>query len=153
MKKFLVAAGLEVAGWFVSFSILHSSPPPYTSKRINKAVELLAAGQPIYYAQIPAPATDAHAKGKEMASTYADYITYEMEHGAFSIANLREFMRGLVDAGPTKSGRPSLGCRPAAEAGQHQAHEAARGLPRSRIINAVAGIRVGTIEPLPNIQQ
>jgi 4-hydroxy-2-oxoheptanedioate aldolase len=27
-----------------------------------------------------------------------------MEHGAFSIPNLREFMRGLVDGGPTKSG-------------------------------------------------
>jgi 4-hydroxy-2-oxoheptanedioate aldolase len=104
MKKLAVVAGLAVAGWFVSLSILHSSPPPYTPKRINKAVELLAAGQPIYYAQISAPTTDAYAKGKEMSSTYADYITYEMEHGTFSIANLREFMRGLVDAGPTKSG-------------------------------------------------
>ena len=104
MKKFAVVASLAAAGWFVSLSILHSSPPPYTPKRINKAVELLAAGQPIYYAQTSAPITGAYERGKEMASTYADYITYEMEHGSFSIPNLREFMRGLVDAGPTKSG-------------------------------------------------
>jgi 4-hydroxy-2-oxoheptanedioate aldolase len=104
MKKYVVVAGLAVAGWFASFSVLHSSPPPYTPKRINKVIELLAAGQPAYYAQIPAPATGAYEKGKEMAQTYADYITYEMEHGAFSIPNLREFMRGLVDGGPTKSG-------------------------------------------------
>jgi 4-hydroxy-2-oxoheptanedioate aldolase len=104
MKKFAVVAGLAVAAWFVSLSVLHSSPPPYTPKRINKAVELLAAGQPIYYTQLAAPAAGAYERGKEMAQTYADYITYEMEHGSFSIANLREFMRGLVDGGPTKSG-------------------------------------------------
>ena len=39
-----------------------------------------------------------------MAQTPSDYINYEMEHGAFDMSALREFMRGLVDGGPTKSG-------------------------------------------------
>ena len=30
---------------------------------------------------------------------------YELEHGAFGMTRLREFMRGLVDGGPTPSGR------------------------------------------------
>ncbi len=69
-------------------------------KRINKAIELLEQGQPIYY-------TGGHGgfdEGVKMAQTWADYITYEMEHGAFDVTQLREFMRGLVKGGPTKSG-------------------------------------------------
>jgi len=69
-------------------------------KRVNKAIELLEQGQPIYY-------TGAHGgfeEGVKMAQTYADYITYEMEHGPYDVPRLAEFMRGLVKGGPTKSG-------------------------------------------------
>ncbi len=69
-------------------------------KRVNKAVELLEQGQPIYY-------TGGHGgfeEGVKMAQTYADYITYEMEHGPYDVPRLAEFMRGLVKGGPTKSG-------------------------------------------------
>ena len=70
-------------------------------KRINRAIELLEQGQPVYY-------TGAHdvsyEGGKAMAHTWADYIALEMEHGAFDMRGLGEFMRGLVDGGPTRSG-------------------------------------------------
>ncbi|MCB9384672.1 MAG: hypothetical protein H6509_08655 [Bryobacterales bacterium] len=69
-------------------------------KRINKAIELLEAKQPIYY-------TGGHGgydEGKALAQTHADYINYEMEHGALDFTALRAFMKGLVDGGPTKSG-------------------------------------------------
>jgi len=58
-----------------------------------------------------------------MAATKADYINYEMEHGAFDMKELRDFMRGLVDGGPTLTGHrtpavivtlPILGKDPAA---------------------------------------
>jgi 4-hydroxy-2-oxoheptanedioate aldolase len=93
-----------------------SAPKP---KRINRAIELLEAGQPIYY-------TGGHGgyeEGKKMAATKADYINYEMEHGAFDMKELRDFMRGLVDGGPTRTGHrtpavivtlPILGKDPAA---------------------------------------
>src|SRR5690242_2326602 len=45
-----------------------------------------------------------HAQGKEDAPTWADYINIGMEHGAFDMAGLAEYMRGLVDGGPTRSG-------------------------------------------------
>lgn len=72
----------------------------YKPKRINRAVELLASGQPVYY-------TGGHGgyeEGKKMAGTWADYSNYEMEHGTLDFAALRAFMRGLVDGGPTRSG-------------------------------------------------
>ena len=88
-------------------------------KRINRAIELLEAGQPIYYTG----GRGGYDEGKMMAATKADYINYEMEHGAFDMKELRDFMRGLVDAGPTRTGHrtpavivtlPILGKDPAA---------------------------------------
>ena len=71
------------------------------ARRINKAVELLAQGQPIYYTS----AEDrGYEGGRAAAQTWADYINYEMEHGPFDVSRLLEFMRGLVDGGPTASG-------------------------------------------------
>jgi 4-hydroxy-2-oxoheptanedioate aldolase len=69
-------------------------------KRINRAIELLEAGQPIYYAG----GRGGYEEGRKMAATKADYINYEMEHGTFDMKELRDFMRGLVDAGPTRTG-------------------------------------------------
>jgi 4-hydroxy-2-oxoheptanedioate aldolase len=70
-------------------------------KRINKVIELLEQGQPIY-SQGTRDLT--YENGKKMAKTWADYIGVEMEHGAFDMAALGEFMRGLADGGPTSSG-------------------------------------------------
>ena len=70
-------------------------------KRINRVIELLEQGQPIYNAG----AHDlSYENGKAMASTWADYIGVEMEHGSFDMTALDAFMRGLVDGGPTPSG-------------------------------------------------
>jgi 4-hydroxy-2-oxoheptanedioate aldolase len=71
-----------------------------TPKRINRAIELLEQGQPVYYTN----GRGGYEEGKKLAQTPSDYINYEMEHGAFDMTALREFMRGLVDGGPTKSG-------------------------------------------------
>ena len=73
----------------------------YQPTRISKAVELLERDQPIYYTQVDGGGYD---QGKELAQTWADYITYNMEHSPFNVDDLRAFMRGLVDGGPTRSG-------------------------------------------------
>jgi 4-hydroxy-2-oxoheptanedioate aldolase len=78
-----------------------SSTPTNTGKRINRAIEVLKSGQPVYYLQVSGGGYD---DGKKAAATKADYILYDMEHGAFDIMELRGFMRGLVDAGPTRTG-------------------------------------------------
>ena len=77
-----------------------------TPKRINRAIELLSQGQPIYYTggHDGIAGTNAFEAGKKMAQTWADYINYDMEHAPFDVAALSEFMRGLVAGGPTKSG-------------------------------------------------
>ncbi len=85
--------------------------PAYKPKRINRAVELLADGQPIYYTGshtgTPGGAGDAAAsfeQGKKDAQTYADYISYDMEHAPYDIVGLTAYMKGLVAGGPTRSG-------------------------------------------------
>ena len=77
-------------------------------KRINKCIELLEAGQPIYYKS----GYGGYEEGKKMAQTWADYIVYNMEHKPLDFLQLREFMKGLVDGGPTPSGHrtPAVIC-------------------------------------------
>jgi 4-hydroxy-2-oxoheptanedioate aldolase len=77
----------------------------YKPRRVNKAIELWEDGQPIYYGIWGVgPGVDPYSQGVKMAGTYLDAINVEMEHGALDFSALREFMRGLVDGGPTASG-------------------------------------------------
>ena len=73
-------------------------------KRINRAIELLEQDQAIYYEGQHTGHVLTHAQGKQDAKTWADYINVGMEHGSFDMAGLAEYMRGLVDGGPTNSG-------------------------------------------------
>src|SRR5438128_7847007 len=73
-------------------------------KRINRAIELLEQGQPIFYTGAHSGVELTYEAGRAMARTWADYINVGMEHGAFDMAGLDNFMRGLVDGGPTNSG-------------------------------------------------
>ena len=72
-----------------------------TGKHVNRVIDMWLKNQPVYYAQISG---GGYEEGKKMAATKADYITYEMEHGPLDFKELREFMRGLVEAGPTRTG-------------------------------------------------
>src|SRR4030042_1460468 len=69
-------------------------------RRINKCIELLEDGQPIYYAET----YGGYEEGKAMAKTWADYIGYNMEHKPLYFGLLQELVEGLVDGGPTPSG-------------------------------------------------
>jgi 4-hydroxy-2-oxoheptanedioate aldolase len=75
-----------------------------TPKRINKAIDLLSHGQPIYYTGSHEGLGANYEAGVRMAQTWADYINFDMEHAPFDVTALSEFMRGLASAGPTKSG-------------------------------------------------
>jgi 4-hydroxy-2-oxoheptanedioate aldolase len=97
MRRIFVAVlALSAAAFPIAAQNKEESKP----KRINKAIEILDQGQPVYYTG----GRGGYDEGKKMAQTYADYINYEMEHGALDFTALRNFMRGLVDGGPTKSG-------------------------------------------------
>jgi 4-hydroxy-2-oxoheptanedioate aldolase len=77
------------------------------ASRINRAVELLAQDQAIYYVGGHSGHLLTYSQGREDAQTWADYINVGMEHGSFDMAGLAEYMRGLVDGGPTRSGHPT----------------------------------------------
>ena len=73
-------------------------------KRINRCVELLEQDQAIYYDGAHSGHVLTQAQGGIDAGTWADYMNVGMEHGAFDMAGLAEYVRGMVDAGPTRSG-------------------------------------------------
>ena len=83
-------------------SLLAQGPPKPT--HINRAIELLEAGQPVYYTGSHNGTEGTFEAGKADAQTYADYISYDMEHAPFDVKGLAEYMKGLVAGGPTKSG-------------------------------------------------
>ena len=92
------------------------------ARRINRSIELRIDDQPIYYAgghtgpdwtfhtRSPGTLTAGHSpilsyeQGKTDAGTWADFINVGFEHGAFDLAGLDDYLRGMVDAGPTRSG-------------------------------------------------
>lgn len=73
-------------------------------KRVNRAIELLQIDQPIYYTGGHTGHILTYAQGLQDAKTWADYINVGMEHGAFDMAGLDAYMKGLIDGGPTASG-------------------------------------------------
>src|SRR6202790_3910090 len=82
-------------------AIVAQTPKP---SRINRAIELLAEGQPIYYTGSHSGTAGTFEQGLKDAQTYADYISYDMEHAPFDVRGLAEYMRGLAKGGPTRSG-------------------------------------------------
>ena len=74
------------------------------ASRINRAIELLAEGQAIYYVGAHTGHVLTAAQGIDDAKTWADYINVGMEHGAFDMTGLAAYLKGLVDGGPTRSG-------------------------------------------------
>ncbi|MEN9633067.1 MAG: hypothetical protein RL077_1471 [Verrucomicrobiota bacterium] len=98
MKSLLIAL-LLVVGTAVHAAEKSATTPPKPT-RVNKAIELLAAGQPVYYDYGRGGAEE----GKEAAKTWADVLMYDLEGSALDFTRLRAFMKGLADAGPTPSG-------------------------------------------------
>jgi 4-hydroxy-2-oxoheptanedioate aldolase len=72
--------------------------------RINRAIELLQQDQAIYYVGGHSGHVLTREQGRADALTWADYINVGMEHGAFDMTGLGEYMQGLVEGGPTRSG-------------------------------------------------
>jgi 4-hydroxy-2-oxoheptanedioate aldolase len=95
----IVAAAIAL-----SFSVASLVAQPPKPKRINRAIELLEQGQPIYYTGSHEGTEGSFQQGVKDAQTWADYISYDMEHAPFDVKGLADYMRGLAEGGPTKSG-------------------------------------------------
>src|SRR5580692_12737314 len=87
----------------VFFATMTSADAP-KPKRINLAIELLEQGQPVYYTGSHSGTEGTYEQGVKDSQTYADYISYDMEHAPFDVKGLSDYMRGLAAGGPTKSG-------------------------------------------------
>ena len=74
------------------------------ANRVNRAIELLEQGQPIYYSGAHTGHVLTRDQGREDAALWSDYINVGMEHGSFNMDGLDSYMQGLVEGGPTVSG-------------------------------------------------
>jgi hypothetical protein len=91
--------------WARTLPQISTADPNYKPRRINKAIELWEDNQVVYYnVYMPSGAPDGYEEGKRMVKTYCDAINYEMENGSLDFSNLRNFMQGMADGGPTPSG-------------------------------------------------
>lgn len=72
-----------------------------TIARINRAIERLEQGRPIFFTGVKALGFES---GQRHASTWADYLCIDLEHLPFDMAGLSAFMDGLIAGGPTVSG-------------------------------------------------
>jgi hypothetical protein len=77
------------------------------ASRINRAIELLEQNQAIYYDGPHSGHLLTYGQGRRDTATWADYMNVGMEHGAFDMTGLAEYMRGMVTEGPTRSGHPT----------------------------------------------
>jgi len=88
----------------VAAAPLTAADPPKPT-RINRAIESLSKGQSIYYfTEGRGGSQGGFKEGLRLSQTWAELIIYEMEFGAYDVSELREFMAGLVQGGPTPSG-------------------------------------------------
>ena len=72
--------------------------------RINRAIELLAQDQPIYYSGGHTGHVLTREQGREDAHIWSDYVNVGFEHGSMDFAGLAEYLTGMVEGGPTRSG-------------------------------------------------
>src|SRR5438094_2481794 len=100
MKRILMVS-VALASVLVATLFAADSP---NGHRVNRAIELLQQGQPVYYTGSHEGTSGSFEQGMKDAQTYADYISYDMEHAPYDIKGLADYMRGLVQGGPTKSG-------------------------------------------------
>jgi len=91
----------SLAFLFGAITAAQAQPKP---KHINQAIDLLEQGQPIYYTGSHSGTEGTFEQGKKDAQTWADYISYDMEHAPFDVKGLQEYMKGLVAGGPSRSG-------------------------------------------------
>src|SRR3954468_4560025 len=103
MNRLKAAVVVAVASWSILGVVPTKAQAP-KPKRINRVIELLSQDQPVYYTGSHSGTAGTFEQGKADAQTYADYLSYDMEHAPFDVKGLAEYMKGLAAGGPTKSG-------------------------------------------------
>jgi 4-hydroxy-2-oxoheptanedioate aldolase len=101
MKKSKMGLSVGLCLVVGAATLVAQTPKP---KRINRAIELLEQGQPIYYTGSHSGTVGSFEQGKKDAQTWADYISYDMEAAPYDVAGLAAYMTGLAAGGPTRTG-------------------------------------------------
>ena len=76
--------------------------------RINKCIELLSRGEPVFAHHQSEPPELTYDSGQRHSAHWADLIVMEFEHFGFDILGLANFMQGLADATPSETQTPTV---------------------------------------------
>ncbi|HTL01790.1 MAG TPA: hypothetical protein VL243_06165, partial [Vicinamibacterales bacterium] len=93
MKSLKAAVMLAVAAIAVVVVVPTRAQAP-KPKHINRVIELWEQDQPAYYTGSHSGTAGTFEQGKADAQTYADYLSYDMEHAPFDVKGLSEYMKG-----------------------------------------------------------
>src|SRR5271170_844532 len=100
---------IKTAAWFTipmlfAALFLADAQQQPKKKHSNRVIDYLEGGQTVYYTGSHSGTEGTFEQGKADAQTWADYISYDMEHAPFDVKGLQEYMRGLAAGGPTRDG-------------------------------------------------
>jgi len=102
VKHVCIPIALAVATAVSLVSVTAQAPKP---KHVNRAISNCSRPASRFTTPGRIPARKAPLKpANRNAQTWADYISYDMEHAPYDIKGLADYMRGLAAGGPTKSG-------------------------------------------------
>jgi 4-hydroxy-2-oxoheptanedioate aldolase len=104
MKRASIPVWTPILVVFAAIAALVTLNAAPNASRINRAIDLLEQGQPIYYTGSHEGTDGSFEQGVRDAQTWADYISYDMEHAPYDVKGLADYMRGMAKGGPTKSG-------------------------------------------------
>jgi len=90
MKIRSVLIAHSVALLSLALAVAVFAQAPNGKHHVNRAIELLEQGQPIYYTGSHSGTEGSFEQGKKDAQTYADYISYDMEHAPFDVKGLAD---------------------------------------------------------------
>ena len=76
--------------------------------RINRAIELLEAGQPVYYSGVRGGLN--YENGTAHRDTWADYLMVDFEHGAFDPVGAECIHARACRRGHNQERTPHAGC-------------------------------------------
>src|SRR5438067_13156410 len=89
MAVVLVIAACAILSVVPVVPIGAQAPKP---KHINRVIDLLEQDQPVYYTGSHSGTAGTFDQGKADAQTYADYLSYDMEHAPFAVKGPSESM-------------------------------------------------------------
>ena len=69
--------------------------------KLHPSIDLFLQNKPVF---VTSSGALTYENGRNQAQSWADCLMVDFEHAPFDMMGLQEFIKGLIDAGPTQTG-------------------------------------------------